>query len=283
MDSREIQDLSPAGVALGKRGVHPGGKPGFEKGLKAVPKSRKTTHPQPGSCARIWSDGTAADQTLKSKSPTEPIAMTSFHLCSPDELQGIRVPEETDEIQEEAGLVSLLTFKEEASSEIQTTWREQFFPQEERFILEPKKTEPVELCGFGDTGKAGTAAATKRQRTAENGTVVPGIFKTLAFYRTICTYQKPARNSWLQLRRRAGPGLPLVSPIQGSTDHGISIDALLPTDTLATWIPLCKSMAIQREKAMGQEGHSTTPFIRTAPQTLEHLSFQTPLEVLVEC
>lgn len=31
MDSREIQDLSPAGVALGKRGVHPGGKPAFEK------------------------------------------------------------------------------------------------------------------------------------------------------------------------------------------------------------------------------------------------------------
>ena len=83
----------------------------------------------------------------------------------------------------------------------------------------------------------------------------------------------PWQNSWLQLRRRAGPGLPLVSPIQGSTDHGISIDALLPMDTLATWIPLCESMAIQREKATGQEGHSTTPFIRTAPQTLEHLSF----------
>lgn len=31
MDSREIQDLSPAGVAIGKKGVHPGGKPAFEK------------------------------------------------------------------------------------------------------------------------------------------------------------------------------------------------------------------------------------------------------------
>lgn len=47
-------------------------------------------------------------------------------------------------------------------------WRERFLPQEEGFILEPEKTEPVELCGFGDTGKAGTAAAMKRQRTAEN-------------------------------------------------------------------------------------------------------------------
>lgn len=48
------------------------------------------------------------------------------------------------------------------------TCRERFFPQEEGFILEPEKAEPVELCGFGDTGKAGTAAAMKRQRTAGN-------------------------------------------------------------------------------------------------------------------
>lgn len=50
------------------------------------------------------------------------------------------------------------------------TWREWLFPQEEgrRFILESEKTEPVELCGFGDTGKAGIAAAMKRQRTTEN-------------------------------------------------------------------------------------------------------------------
>ena len=42
--------------------------------------------------------------------------------------------------------------------------------------------------------------------------------------------------------------------------------------------PLCESMSIQREKAMGQEGHSATPFIRTELQALEYLSFQTRLK-----
>lgn len=62
--------------------------------------------------------------------------------------------------------------------------------------------------------------------------------------------------------------------------------ALITASTLTLYFqrthPLCESMSTQREKAMGQEAHSAIPFIRTAPQALEHLSFQTPLEVLVE-
>lgn len=64
-------------------------------------------HPQPGSCARVWSDGTAADQTLKSRSPTEPITMTSFHPCSPNELQGIHVPEDVCLANQQTGGISI--------------------------------------------------------------------------------------------------------------------------------------------------------------------------------
>lgn len=49
------------------------------------------------------------------------------------------------------------------------------FPQEEgrRFTLEPEKTEPVELCGFGDTGEAGIAAAMRGGEQLKTGDSSP--------------------------------------------------------------------------------------------------------------
>ena len=55
------------------------------------------------------------------------------------------------------------------------TWRERLFPQEEgrRFTLKPEKTEPVELCGFGDTREAGIAAAMRGREQLKTGDSSP--------------------------------------------------------------------------------------------------------------